>query len=256
MNHEQLRNVLTDYQEEQVLENLIRSKNHYPIIHFDIGTVTATISSEVSGTLNGGQSLENSGILSKVTRPFTFSVSPTAKDKLDVKVNPQTGINKIYRCYHAARDFLMCESEDAPPPPRGQEHVGKRWKKDGVYYWIPKDRAKEFYALAMVVSVLREPGSKTSGGQESKETTNGKKVTEPAKVAQNKSPNDPYLNWLTKEIDERINFSKGEGDKDYAAILENFKNAVTEEIPAEAIATQGQGAIESVTNELRLQRLQ
>lgn len=56
MDHTQLRELLMDYTEEQIIDNLIRAKNGRPIMHFDMAHVNALVKTSVSASIGGGHS--------------------------------------------------------------------------------------------------------------------------------------------------------------------------------------------------------
>jgi hypothetical protein len=81
MDHEQLRGVLMDYQDSQVLDNLIRAYNGLPIMQFDFTTVTATVTSKLAGTVSGGQTLTD-GTSTTASRMTTSTVAGGSSSSL------------------------------------------------------------------------------------------------------------------------------------------------------------------------------
>src|SRR5438874_3411999 len=57
LDQKQLRDVLMDYTEDQILDNLIRADNGRAIVHFDVRTVTATVASKVTPNVSYGRTL-------------------------------------------------------------------------------------------------------------------------------------------------------------------------------------------------------
>ena len=55
LDQKQLRQVLLDYNQDQILDNLIRAYNGLPIAQFDIKTVTATVASKITPSVTGGK---------------------------------------------------------------------------------------------------------------------------------------------------------------------------------------------------------
>src|SRR4051812_37774432 len=55
LDQKQLRETLMDYNEEQILDNLIRAYNGRAIVHFDVKTVTATVASKIAPSAGYGR---------------------------------------------------------------------------------------------------------------------------------------------------------------------------------------------------------
>jgi hypothetical protein len=124
----QMRQHVIDYYNDEIMDNLIRAKNRLPFVHVDIVSLSANSNSKLAGTVNGGQTLNNTGtrqetnqtvitdangtsttagtsmshmvagtmgvvatVAHMATRPFTFSVSPEHSDNLTVTSNPVVG---------------------------------------------------------------------------------------------------------------------------------------------------------------------
>lgn len=209
--HSELREVLLDYTEDQILDNLIRAKNHHPILHFDVSKVSAAITTDVSGDFTG---------ITAGTRPFGIKATPKMTDALTVDVDPQTSINKIYQMYNLFAPELKCADK---PPLESDEHVGKRWKKDGRYYWVPAYLSEEYYVMAMGVAVLRET---TEEGE---------------KNATASLQNDPVVRSARK---------KSNLGRELSDILDIPIR------PSESSESDASRAIKDLENEFRLQRIQ
>lgn len=130
LDQKQLRDTLMDYNEEQILDNLIRAYNGRAIVHFDVKTVTATVASKIAPTAGYGRtSVSNqypasatqttmtrgpvnevvgtmvqttvgalSNVVSSVTRPFTSTLAAERTNNVLVDVKPQDE-RKIYAAY-------------------------------------------------------------------------------------------------------------------------------------------------------------
>ena len=130
LDQKQLRDTLMDYNEEQILDNLIRAYNGRAIVHFDVKTVTATVASKIAPNAGYGRtSVSNqypasatqttttrgpaneivstvvqttfgalSNVVSSVTRPFTSSLAAERTNNVLVDVKPQDE-RKIYAAY-------------------------------------------------------------------------------------------------------------------------------------------------------------
>src|SRR5436190_14903839 len=57
LDQKQLRDVLMDYTEDQILDNLIRAYNGRPIVHFDFARINAAVTSKVVPVVGGGRSV-------------------------------------------------------------------------------------------------------------------------------------------------------------------------------------------------------
>ena len=177
------------------MDNLIRAKNYLPIVQFDSSHITAVVTSKLSGTINGGQTLMNTG--SKVTttpvisagsivhgaiqlaatgtqmavRPFTFAITPERDNALNVQLDPVTNHNEIYVAYDYFAHSLgsgdaVRDSIHNPPPPKNPNdpdavHVGRQWH--GVFYWVPRRYARDFFNLSLVTTVARRAGQGANG---------------------------------------------------------------------------------------------
>jgi len=56
LDQQQLRDVLMDYTQDQILDNLIRASNGLPIVHFDLSNITGQVTSKFTPTVGGGPS--------------------------------------------------------------------------------------------------------------------------------------------------------------------------------------------------------
>ncbi|HEY6206749.1 MAG TPA: hypothetical protein VIW21_11345 [Chthoniobacterales bacterium] len=72
LDQKQLREVLMDYTDDQILDNLIRASNGLAIVHFDLNTITATVTSKFTPTIGGGRTVADVN-----TRTPTHSTATT-----------------------------------------------------------------------------------------------------------------------------------------------------------------------------------
>jgi hypothetical protein len=84
------------YYNDQIMDNLIRAKNHVPFVHVDITLLTSQGSSQISGTIGAGETRTHtdsavSGFMKAVTRPFTYSVTPQQTESLSITAAPALG---------------------------------------------------------------------------------------------------------------------------------------------------------------------
>lgn len=156
----QLRQHMLDYHEAQILDNVIRTYNNVPIVHFDVEDIEASVSSELTGGINGGQTLTNGPIISQALRPFELGLAPKATDSLDLAMKPVMARDDVYEKYEsfvATEGSVVCSLD--PPSDHECVHVLKKWR-DGRYYWVPKSFAKAYFELFLVTSVKRQPVTK------------------------------------------------------------------------------------------------
>lgn len=130
LDQKQLREVLIDYNEDQILDNLIRAYNGLPIVQFDIKTVTATVASRITPSVTAGRTGASSRypgnsvatttttgpagavVTSAVTRtigsvatavgtvmrPFSSTVGGERSNNVQVEVKPMDEVN-VYAAY-------------------------------------------------------------------------------------------------------------------------------------------------------------
>jgi hypothetical protein len=143
-----MRQHMNDYYEDEIMENLIRARNGRPFVHLDLSSQTASVGSTLTGTVGGGQTLNNTGtrvvttspsthqvargtaptgpttittnlvgtaagvagtITRMATRPFTISVTPSRTDKIDVVTKAVLDNPDVYLQYI---HFLNLEKSD------------------------------------------------------------------------------------------------------------------------------------------------
>jgi hypothetical protein len=92
------------YYNDQIMDNLIRAKNNLPFVHVDIDLLTSSGSSQISGTIGGGETRTHTdsgpigaltNISKAVTRPFTYSVSPQQSETLTITAKPALGTQAL-----------------------------------------------------------------------------------------------------------------------------------------------------------------
>jgi hypothetical protein len=179
--HYQLRRLLMDYTEDQILDNLIRAKNHRPIVHFDVVDFNAAVKTTVGGKFGGGQTLKNTGLVTEATRPLTLEISPSAENNLHVSMKPLLDKNEVYAAYEkfvAEADSIIEGRPEKLPASKLAElegvHVGKIWE-DGKYYWVPKKYKEAYFQLALATAVKRGQ----TGGSTANTTTTTRSPKEP-----------------------------------------------------------------------------
>ncbi len=156
-NHTTVRDAMMRYEDDQIMDNLIRAKNGYSIMHFEIKSLNSTVDTNVSANISGGQTVEHTSSLAgavltaaeTVTRPLSFSATPERKSQMNVDSAPIQDKDALYDAYVALGKLAVRSTEDGTPkPPKSEVHYGMKWK-DGNYYWIPVGYRDEFFALCM-----------------------------------------------------------------------------------------------------------
>ena len=90
------------YYNDQIMDNLIRAKNHLPFVHVDVTLLTSQGGSQITGTIGAGESRTGTNtsksmagalgtIANAVTRPFAWSVSPQQTETLSIQAAPALG---------------------------------------------------------------------------------------------------------------------------------------------------------------------
>jgi hypothetical protein len=181
----QMRERVMDYYNDEIMDNIIRMHvDELPFIHVDISTMTAIATSQLSGTVGGGETRTNataslSGVIGTIThtvmRPFTYSVSPQRGESLSITAAPVIGSpagdtsepdkKPIYKAYYDFVVFLkshkdaLVYSEGLIPPSKG-EYVPGTLKRYGTgYYYIlnRKDYKEEYRQLCMKLFTQSRP---------------------------------------------------------------------------------------------------
>ena len=94
------------YYNDQIMDNLIRARNHLPFVHVDVTLLTSQGASQITGTIGAGESRTNMNasksmagmlgtITNAVTRPFAYSVSPQQSETLSIQAAPALGNQAI-----------------------------------------------------------------------------------------------------------------------------------------------------------------
>jgi len=94
------------YYNDQIMDNLIRARNHLPFVHVDITLLTSQGASQITGTIGAGETQTNmnasksiAGTLGTITnavmRPFAWSVSPQQSQTLSIQAAPALGSQAI-----------------------------------------------------------------------------------------------------------------------------------------------------------------
>ena len=102
----QMRQQVMDYYNDQIMENLIRTKEDLPFVHVDVTSLTTTDGSTLSGSVGNGETTSftrtspssNAPMLGAlhtiargVMRPFSYSVTPSRNTSLQILASPVLG---------------------------------------------------------------------------------------------------------------------------------------------------------------------
>ncbi len=98
----QMRQQVMDYYNDQIMENLIRTKENLPFVHVDVTSLTTTDGATLSGSVGNGETTSftrtSSPMLGAlhtiargVTRPFSYSVTPSRNTSLQILASPVLG---------------------------------------------------------------------------------------------------------------------------------------------------------------------
>src|SRR2546423_7621368 len=134
LDQKQLRDVLMDYTDEQILDNLIRASHGLPIVHFDLSNITGSVTSKFTPTLGGGRLATNvksrtptattattdqttsgaagtvvntvartfsvvSGVVDTIAKPFNWGISAERDNAISVQADPLLDDPKVYEAY-------------------------------------------------------------------------------------------------------------------------------------------------------------
>jgi hypothetical protein len=197
LDHAQLREVLMDYHDDQILDNLIRAQNGLPIVHFDFSHITAQVTTKVSPSIGGsrtstdmnsttpgsttasdstttaaaGQTVVNTvakttalagGVVHTIMKPFNWGVSADRTNVVNVDVNPVLTDKTIYDAYTKFLRENPGGLSSSPNKPAATDVLlgPKRWR-DGQHYWVSTRYRDQIYALGYAI-VARADGTKKS----------------------------------------------------------------------------------------------
>jgi hypothetical protein len=237
--HQQLRDVLMDYVEDQIMDNLIRAYNGLPIAHFDFSHISAVVASKFTPQVAAGRTVTDvsnkapnrqtvttntvatsgatttvtkvvgstvaaiGGVAETVAKPFTYGASAERDNTIDVEVAPVLNEKELYAAYlrflnrpdellptktvsvskkntdgtitttteqkelNLNLDFSKIQSlQRTPDPPSdGQSLICRRWKRDGLYYWVPMDYKAAFFRLSIATVARSAPPKQSKDAQ-------------------------------------------------------------------------------------------
>jgi hypothetical protein len=118
-----MRGALLDLYTNQIMDNLIRSYNGYPIVQLDYSDITGTVTQNGNASYAGNQNLQTErnefGVttLRQFTNIFQYSIGGSQENQLTITANPVLNNNEVYNAY---LEFLEKPERlivsDKPPP--------------------------------------------------------------------------------------------------------------------------------------------
>jgi hypothetical protein len=134
LDQKQLRDVLMDYTDEQILDNLIRASHGLPIVHFDLSNITGSVTSKLTPTAGGGHVVTSvksrtptsstvttdqttsgtgaavvntivksfsvvGGVVDTIARPFSWGITAERDNAISVQADPLLDDPKVYEAY-------------------------------------------------------------------------------------------------------------------------------------------------------------
>ncbi len=135
------------YYNDQIMDNLIRAKNHVPFVHVDITLLTSQGASQISGTIGAGETRTHTdsgpiaalSMLSKaVTRPFSYSVTPQQTESLTISAAPALGSQALaapskYPPVLTATKETTIEDKDKKPTSTTTERTLEAKPRKNIY---------------------------------------------------------------------------------------------------------------------------
>ena len=148
---DEFRAALLSMETNQIMDNLVRAKQGFPILQIDYGGISGTVTDSGAADIQGSYSDIVAG---PITRFISGSAEARHQQQMTVQGEPVRNLPEVYLAYLQylnLRDGLLVSTEC---PPECAAHI---WRQgcDGLYYWIPIERRGDFFDLAMRVTVLR-----------------------------------------------------------------------------------------------------
>ncbi len=159
-----MRETLLRLYQDQVLDNLVRAKLHYPIVQVDYSNMTGTLGQTASATVGETDTRTNNipmkgatgAVLSKV-RSYVFNYGGTASQTANLTVTGQPVISEdsVYQAYVDAveKDPDIIQPMDKPLP-RDEIHLTHEF--EGKTWYVPAKKADAFFKLYLATTVQRQ----------------------------------------------------------------------------------------------------
>jgi hypothetical protein len=157
--------VLRLYQ-QQVFDNLIRTKLNYPIIQVDYSNITGTVSQVASASVNEGYThTHNSfaanaaGALISAVRSSVFGVGGAGSETASLTITGQPVINSddVYKAYEdAIKDDHDIVTNEQPKFP-DKVYLKQEFGPDHATWYISNAKASKFFKVYLATTVKRQP---------------------------------------------------------------------------------------------------
>ncbi len=159
-----MRETLLSLYQVQVLDNLVRTKLHYPIVQVDYSNLTGTMNQVASTTIGqtntttrNSSAWNATGALLRRVFTYVFSFAATASETaaLTVTGQPVISTDSVYQAYVDA----IAEDPDIiklteNPLQKGEYHLIHEFQ--GRTWYVPADKAGKFFKLYLAVTVQRQ----------------------------------------------------------------------------------------------------
>jgi hypothetical protein len=184
-----------DYYNDQIMDNLIATKNKVAFIHVDLSALNAGVTTKITGTVNGGQSFLDTGerevtkhpgdvvsivntVARAAARPFTFSVSPEHAAAITINTDPLIENSVVYKAYDSFDLNHVVNAGREKPKANYVPGTLRKWN-DGNYYYIPLAYKEDYFNLCRTIFVRKEPSAQG--------TIEGKQKTMEQQIQRNKN---------------------------------------------------------------------
>jgi hypothetical protein len=164
--HDLIRSTLLDLYTNQIMDNLVRTANGLPIIQLDYTNAAAqvTVTTTIGGSDNQVATTSNVLAIPAAALSATRTIATTLAgnlggtnaNQISIGAVPVITSNDVYDAYIEYLDsqknpgglIVTCD-----PPPPGAAHLCKKF--NGQYYWVPIEKRKEFFRLALATTAQR-----------------------------------------------------------------------------------------------------
>lgn len=144
--HNQFRGLLLQLYDDQIMDNLVRTKLNLPIVQLDYSNITGTVTLTATGMLGGSQE-DASGAIKNF---FEYSLTGKQKNQMTLTANPVLNDFDVYEAYlWFVHDVEGLEVDD------GTKTCHRRHEYAGTTYCVPAEKAGDYFALALRTTVLR-----------------------------------------------------------------------------------------------------
>ena len=160
---DQIRVALLNLYTNQLIDNLIRAHNGMPIIQLDYTNATGQVTCKQAASFSGMQAVTDSRVLAlpaaalNITRTIVTTVSGNAAaDHTNQVAVAATPVITSHEVYDAYLEFLSLPNSlmaTCTPPPKGAAQICRQC--GDMYYWVPIEYQKEFFALSLATTAQR-----------------------------------------------------------------------------------------------------